>query len=503
MQSDRPNLLVIQADQLKPHVLSMHGGSALTPNLQRLASEGVVFDSAYCNFPLCAPSRFSMLSGMLPSRIEAYDNAAEFHASIPTVAHYMRLAGYHTVLCGKQHFVGPDMLHGFHERLVPELYPTDFQWTPNWGETRMDSNSDSSGVTRSGICVRSMQMDFDEAVSYRANARLHDYAREEQPRPLFMVASFTHPHEPYFAGQQWWDRYRHDDICMPATGLLPESQRDAHSQRMLLQHDLISGNITQSHVRTARHGYLANCAYFDDMVGKLLETLKQTGLAQNTVIVVTSDHGDMLGERGMWFKKHFFEHAARVPLIVHAPERFAPGRRGDCVSLVDLLPTACELAGLDIDDVAPQPPDGKSLIPLCAGQDDAPRAVLCEITSEGVPSPMFMVRQGAHKLMTGGDAPDLLFDIEQDPEELTDLSKDPQHAAVLTALKDVAAANWDVEALYASVRLSQRRRRLVQASHKIEPAPIWDHVSTDPVLASCHRGPELYNDWAWRGINDR
>ena len=113
----------------------------------------MVFENAYCNFPLCAPSRFSMLAGQMPSKIGAYDNGAEFFAQIPTMAHYMRLAGYQTCLSGKQHFVGPDMLHGFHERLTPELYPTDFSWTPLWGETRMTSNNDATGVT-AGVCAQ-------------------------------------------------------------------------------------------------------------------------------------------------------------------------------------------------------------------------------------------------------------------------------------------------------------------------------------------------------------
>ena len=164
MPHNHPNILLIQADQLKPQVLSSYGGPAVTPYLDQLADQGVVFENAYCNFPLCAPSRFSMLSGMLPSRIGAFDNGAEYLAQIPTVAHYLRLAGYRTCLSGKQHFVGPDMLHGFHERLVPELYPTDFSWTPSWDEVRMNSNNNSSGVTRAGICARSVQMDHDEAV---------------------------------------------------------------------------------------------------------------------------------------------------------------------------------------------------------------------------------------------------------------------------------------------------------------------------------------------------
>ena len=136
MADDLPNILLIQADQLKPQVLPGYGGPAVTPHLDRLCGDGVVFENAYCNFPLCAPSRFSMLAGMLPSWVRAFDNAAEFAAATPTMAHYLRLAGYRTALAGKQHFVGPDMLHGFHERLVPELYPTDFHWTPSWDETR-------------------------------------------------------------------------------------------------------------------------------------------------------------------------------------------------------------------------------------------------------------------------------------------------------------------------------------------------------------------------------
>ena len=232
MTQKQPNLLFIQADQLKPQVLPMYGGSAITPHLSRLADNGVTFDNAYCNFPLCAPSRFSMVSGMLASKIGAYDNGAEFPAHIPTMAHYLRIAGYRASLSGKQHFVGPDMLHGFEERLVPELYPTDFSWTPSWEELRMDSNNNASGVIRSGVCKRSVQIDHDEAVFYRAKAKLHDFARMDDA-PFFLVASFTHPHEPYYALQQYWDRYRHDDISLPDTPLQPEEARGVHTTRML------------------------------------------------------------------------------------------------------------------------------------------------------------------------------------------------------------------------------------------------------------------------------
>jgi choline-sulfatase len=131
--ADRPNVLILMADQLTAFALPAYGNRvAKTPHIDALAAAGVVFDSFYCNSPLCAPSRYSFLAGRLPAAIGAYDNAAEMHADIPTFAHYLRGAGYRTVLSGKMHFCGPDQLHGFEERLTTDIYPADFGWTPDW-----------------------------------------------------------------------------------------------------------------------------------------------------------------------------------------------------------------------------------------------------------------------------------------------------------------------------------------------------------------------------------
>ena len=502
MATKQPNLLFIQADQLKPQVLPMYGGPALTPHLSRLANSGVTFENAYCNFPLCAPSRFSMLSGMLASKIGAYDNGAEFPAHLPTMAHYLRLAGYRTSLSGKQHFVGPDMLHGFEERLVPELYPTDFSWTPSWEELRMDSNNNASGVIRSGVCKRSVQIDHDEAVFYRAKAKLYDFARMDDA-PFFLVASFTHPHEPYYALQQYWDLYRHDDISLPDTPLQPEEAREVHTTRMLHHAMLIDSGITDEHVRTARHGYLANVSYFDDMVGGLIKTLEDTGLLENTAIVVTADHGDMLGEHGLFYKKHFFEDCIRVPLILHWPERFGASHQSRPSSLVDLLPTLCDLAGLVLEDHAPHPLDGQSLVSACEGADTSTAApVYAEITSEGVPKPMFMVRNERYKLLSGGDAPPVLFDLVNDPHERSNLASDPAHADARHDLEALTQAQWDSDTLQTLITISQRQRRLVHAAQQKGKSPNWEHQTEDATTPWIHRGPEGYNDWAWKGIDD-
>ena len=187
-----PNILFIQVDQLTATALRAYGDTVChAPNLDRLAQIGTVFEAAYCNFPLCAPSRFSMAAGQLCSTIGAYDNAAEMPASIPTYAHYLRAAGYQTALSGKMHFIGPDQYHGFEKRLTPDLYPADFSWVPFWGDEGDRDTNDQRAVLVSGVCERSVQIDFDEMVTAQAIQHLYNLARSDDTRPFFLQVSYT------------------------------------------------------------------------------------------------------------------------------------------------------------------------------------------------------------------------------------------------------------------------------------------------------------------------
>jgi len=230
----QPNFLILMADQLTAGALPAYGNRiARTPHLDALAAESVLFRSAYCNSPLCAPSRFSFMSGRLPSKIGAYDNAAEFAAHVPTFAHYLRAGGYRTILSGKMHFCGPDQLHGFEERITTDIYPADFGWTPDWLDfgTRPSWYHNMDSVTQAGPCVRTNQLDFDDEVVFRARRQLFDIARGSDARPFCMVVSMTHPHDPFAIPVQYWNRYRHDDIDMPRVSLAPEAL-DPHSRRL-------------------------------------------------------------------------------------------------------------------------------------------------------------------------------------------------------------------------------------------------------------------------------
>jgi choline-sulfatase len=462
------------ADQLTARALPAYGNRvAKTPHIDALAAAGVVFDSFYCNSPLCAPSRFSFLSGRQVSAIGAYDNAAEFPAQVPTFAHYLRRAGYQTVLSGKMHFCGADQLHGFEERLTTDIYPADFGWTPDW--TRFDHRPSwyhtMDSVTQAGPCTRTNQTDFDDEVVYQARQKLFDMARAKDRRPFCMVASMTHPHDPYVIPQTYWDRYEGVEIDMPRVRMAAE-QLDPHSRRLRHVCGLDSQPVSETQVRAARRAYYGSVSYVDDQIGVLLAALSDSRFGDNTIVLLLADHGDMLGERGLWYKMNFFEPACRIPLIVHAPGRFVPRRVEGSASLVDILPTLCELAGHQAAEYA-TPLDGNSLVAQLAGAA-ADDEVIGEYLAEGAIAPVVMIKRGRHKFVHSPVDPDQLYDLEEDPDEVENLAKLPQHAARVQEFLGEVSRRWDMPALRAEVIASQRRRHLVDAALRNGRYTPWD-----------------------------
>ncbi len=466
----KPNILILMADQLSG-VLFPDGPADFlhTPNLRRLAERSTRFANTYTGSPLCAPGRASFMSGQLPHRTRVYDNAAEFASDIPTYAHHLRRAGYHTCLSGKMHFVGPDQLHGFEERLTTDIYPADFGWTPDYrkpGE-RIDWWYHNLGsVTGAGVAEITNQLEYDDEVAHHATRKLYDLARKADDRPWCLTVSFTHPHDPFVARRKYWDLYDGIPQLEPPRPI-PYADQDPHSQRLMDACDWRGLDITDDHIRRARQGYFANISYVDDKIGQILDVLEATR-QQDTIILFLSDHGEMLGERGLWFKMNFFEGSARVPLMIAAPG-MAPGRVDQPVSTIDVLPTLCDLAGLPMDEIAPWT-DGRSLA------RGAPRgSVPMEYAAEGSIAPMVALRDGRWKYIACDADPEMLFDLDADPEERTNLAADPAHAAVLADLRAQAAQRWDLSAYDAQVRHSQARRWIVYEALRNGAYYPWDH----------------------------
>lgn len=471
--SSKPNILILMADQLTPAALPAYGNrTARTPHLDALAERAVVFRSAYCNSPLCAPSRFSFMSGRLPSAIGAYDNAAEFAAQVPTFAHYLRLAGYRTLLSGKMHFCGADQLHGFEERLTTDIYPADFGWTPDWlnFEYRPSWYHSMDSVTQAGPCARTNQIDFDDEVVFRARRRLFDLARGNDRRPFCMVVSMTHPHDPFAIPHEYWNRYSERDIDMPRVRVALEDL-DPHSRRLRHVCGLDTQAVTDAQIRAARHAYYGAVAYVDDQVGSLVAALEETQVAEQTVIVVLADHGEMLGERGLWYKMSFFEPACRIPLFIHAPRLFTGRSVSQSVSLVDLLPTLLELTNEGKAMPLAGQLDGHSLLPHLQGSGGHDE-VLGEYLAEGAIAPIVMIRSGQRKFIHSPADPDQLFDLANDPDELHNLAAGDQ---AVNALRARVAQTWSLEKLHAEVLASQRRRLLVDAALRLGRRTSWDY----------------------------
>lgn len=468
----KPNILVIMVDQLAAPALPVYGHKVVhAPNISKFAQSAAVFKNAYCNFPICAPSRYSMLTGMLPNKFKAFDNASEFPASIPTISHYLTLDGYDTSLVGKMHFVGPDQLHGFENRMVTDIYPADFAWVPEWkgGPRNAPTGISMRAVTEAGYCERSLQIDYDEEVDYFANQKIYDLARRVDGKPFFMVASFTHPHSPYTALKEYWDLYKHEDIDMPSVGPIPFEKLDVHSQWLYLSHSRDRFDVTDEHVRNARHAYYSMISYVDDKVGKILSSLQKTGLDKDTVIIFTGDHGEMMGERGMWFKQTFFEWSSRVPLIISTPEMRASNSHKDIdevVSLVDLFPTILDFSGADKESVANEL-DGESLVPLMTGDGaNWKNLAISEYTDMGVCAPCRMVRLNNFKYIYTHGHPSQLYDLKADPLEMNNLSGNLKYENVESNLKALTLKDWDPVALEKEILKSQAERKVVNEAMK-------------------------------------
>jgi choline-sulfatase len=490
MPAQPPSFLVLMADQLAASWLPAYGHPLVqTPHLSALAQDATVFDSAYCPFPLCAPSRSAMLTGRLASDIGVYDNAAELAATVPTLAHALRAHGYHTAVAGKMHFVGPDQLHGFEERLTADIYPADIDWTPDWSrplDRPLPWYHTMESVRDPGVCAAAMQTDYDEEVCFHAVRKLHDIARHRPDQPFLLFVSFTNPHDPWEIPQRHWERYRRSEIPDPAVPSLPLERADPHSRRLRAMCRVDEAPLTDEQIRRARHAYFAAVSYLDERVGEVLGALQRSGMADRTTVLFCADHGEMLGERGLWYKMAFFEQSARVPLIVRVPGA-RPRRVAEPVSLLDVTPTLLELAGLPAEQVSPPPAAGAagspdeharaavSLAAAVTGAGHAPsRPVVSEYHAEGATAPSAMVRDGRFKLIRSLEDPDLLYDLEADPRELSDLSAAPEHADTVARLGASLDARVDLVAVGRRVLASQRERRLVSAAVRRGVRPKWD-----------------------------
>lgn len=454
--SSRPNVLLILADEHAPQFSGIYGHSIVrSPNLDRLGAEGVVFDGAYCNSPICVPSRMSLMTGRLPSSDGVYDNASPLRSDTVTWAHLLRSIGYDVVLAGKQHFVGPDQLHGFRAQISHDLHASALHPIYRWDDGVSPANKPWHHLRTIGPGT-TPELEVDDDVE----AKSVDYIRSkaDSDEPWVLVSSYIAPHFPFVAPQKYWDMYDPDAVDMPhiPTGHLDEQ----HPLYRRLRSTFGLDDVSEEQIRRARAAYYALVTYLDDKVGRLLQTLEETGQADNTIVVFTADHGEMLGEHGLWRKSTFYEHSARVPLVMRWPGVVGGGRRvPEAVSLVDFVATLLEVA-----DVEPtRPLDGTSLTTLMSGSDPGWKdEAISEYVAHGILGPTAMLRRGKYKFnYIHGETPEL-YDLEADPGEFTNLAGDEAYRAIVAEMQAALLSRWDAAGLDQEVRRSQTDRMLIR-----------------------------------------
>ena len=451
-----PNLLIIMSDEHAPMFSSPYGHPLIqTPNLDRLAENGITFTNAYCNSPLCMPSRMSFMTGKYIHHIGTWDNATPLASDEITWAHLLRNAGYDVVLAGKQHFGGMEQLHGFRAQLARDLHAERQHALTDWENGTPPARHPWQGLAQAGPGTTE-EIEVDDLAETAALEYLRDTARQEQPWALNV--SFIAPHFPLVVPQRFWNLYPLNEIDMPT---IPEGHLENQHpvyQRMRRMFGCI--DFPEELVRSGRAGYYGLITYLDEKIGRLLTALEETGQAENTVVIYTSDHGEMNGEHGMWRKSNFYEASARVPLQMKLPGHLQAGKRLDeVVSLVDLTATLVDLANAPHGGQM----DGDSLMPLIRGTaPEWKNFAFSEYLAHGVARPMAMLRQGRYKFNYSlGDAPEL-YDIAEDPGEFHNLADEPAYQAIREELEAQLLEDWNPIEIERQVRESQKARILIE-----------------------------------------
>lgn len=450
MQNNKPNILFLLSDEhsfrCMGHVSEAEGGENIeTPTFDKLAASGTVFSQSYCQMPLCTPSRISLLTGLEARRSGAWTNESILRPELPTIPATLRNAGYTTCLVGKMHLGGTQQFIGFQYRPYGDLTgKCGHQWEPiNRDKKHNGMRIRTEFVGESEIPESLIQ---DNVVTKETISFLREHQHANPNKPWFLCASFSRPHFPLTSPRRHFEKFWPNNISEPKV----PADGDAYDHPMSvgMRNGFCADDIDHDEMMRARAAYFACVTYLDEILGDFLDVLEKDGLLDNTIIVYTSDHGELAGEHGVWWKNGWYEGCTRVPFIISTPEQ----RQGDkppikCetpVGLYDLFPTLCCLAKVD----APTGLTGIDLSAVVKDEAAAPeRAIFTDALEPrwGEGTEFRSVRKGKFKYIIFKEAEPLAFDLEKDPEEQHNLLKDADVPAEVLELGKLANESIDFD----------------------------------------------------------
>lgn len=449
------NLVVIMSDEHHPRAMGAAGHPfVVTPNLDRLAARGTRFDAAYCNSPICVPSRASFATGRYVHALGNWDNAMAYDGSVPGWGHALQRGGHRVDSIGKLHYRNAEDATGFDRQYHPMHIYGGYGMV--WGALR---NGEVDFTERAHVMMGPMGAGlstyntYDDRIATEAERWLADAAAAPGDRPWVLYLGFVAPHFPLTVPQEFLDLYPPDTMAAPR--LHP---KDGHPRHPWLErsHQLHPADdaFDDAGRRLATACYYGLCTWIDRQVGRVITALDRTGLADTTRVIYTSDHGDNIGARGIWGKSTHYDDAVGVPMIMAGPGIAAGQVCTTPVSLVDLAPTIMDAVGADPYDWAADLP-GRSLFEIAAAPDDATRTVFSEYHAFASPSATFMLRNGRFKYNHYVGYEPELFDLQLDPGEERNLAADPGHTTILAGFVTQLRGMLDPDAVDAQVKADQ------------------------------------------------
>lgn len=459
----KPNILILMADQHAPQYSGPYGHPLVqTPNLDRLAQHGVVFENAYSPSPICVPARMAFMTGKNIQHIGIWDNGVPLAEDEPTWAHHLRKSGYSVALSGKMHFRGHDRLHGFDSQLGIDMNSLNRPNNPDWSKELKIRREPLKKIGCGPGWNSTLESDVfctDRAIDY-----LGDASRKNSPWTL--LVGFVLPHPPLKAPQEYYDRYPHKYLDMPLWERSEWESLHPFHKRALERMGVFGEPLDASMIQEVRATYYAMISYLDHQIGRLMAALEREGLWDNTVIIYTSDHGEMLGEHLRWNKMCYYEQAVRIPLIVSRPADRATKRSqrrvSQNVSLIDLSATITDLAGV----VEPEHlrGDGRSLANLLDDKTDTwDNYTLSELYNElNTRAPTAMIKRDNIKLnYYHGETPEL-FDLSEDSGETNNLAGISEYSQVQRSMTEELLSRWNPEEISSRILESQRKRHYLK-----------------------------------------
>jgi uncharacterized sulfatase len=444
--ADKLNVLFIAVDDMN-NDLGCYGHPLVkTPNIDRLAARGVRFDRAYCQFPLCSPSRVSLLTGLRPDTTKIFELRTDFRKQtlpdVVTLPQTFTRNGYYAARVGKiYHYgnpgqIGTDGLDdpaSWQHRVNPRGRDKD-------EEQKITNHTPMRGLG-SALAFMAADGTDEEQTDGKVAAETIRLLEQNKDRPFFIAAGFYRPHSPYVAPKRYFDLYPPEKITLPA--FTPEQRAKVPPPALASTRPHPYFGATPEQAREAKRAYYATITFVDAQVGKLLDALDRLGLTGKTVVVFWSDHGYHQGEHGLWKKQSLFEESTRVPLIIAAPGQQAKGQASPrTVELVDLYPTLADLAGLE----PPGNLHGASLRPLLDNPQAAwARPAYTQVWRGGVPGHSVRTERWRYTEWGNGKQGAQLYDHGTDPRELTNLADNPKYAGVVEEMKTLVRKNWPAD----------------------------------------------------------